>query len=269
MVMQVIEHVGPETDVLLLSGEGMSPNHDEVPNIAYLPEMLFRYSLPGRACFNFDTTPVPLPDDLPEEVRANWVFQTRRYANQPNPLQRWLRKRFSEHKCTRLESLFGLPGACFRPEDREVMQYQPAAWMEPYWPHMRAFALSTFSDGYIRLNVKGREANGKVPSRDFAKELDRITAALLSYVNSHDGTPGVARVERVRETADGNPRGSDADLIVFWKKHPIKQLHSPTYGKIGPLPALRAGVHNERAFVLATGPQIRAADCARMATSST
>lgn len=123
---------------------------------------------------------------------------------------------------------------------------------------MRAFALSTFSDGSIRINVKGREARGKVAPGDFARELDRITEALMSYQNSHDGSPGVARVERMRETADGNPDGPDADLLVFWKKHPIEQLHSPTYGQVGPLSALRAGVHNERAFVFATGPQTRA-----------
>ncbi len=257
MIQAIIDHVGPETDVLMVSGEGMAPNHEEVPNIAYLPEMLFRYNFPGRSCFDFENELKPLADDLPEEVRANWVMQVQRRAHRPKGLQRLIRKCFPEHTATRLECALKLQGACFKPGTRKIMPYQPAAWMEPYWPHMRAFAMSTFSDGYIRVNVKGREALGKVHPEDYATELDRITEAIMGFRNSKNGRPGIARVERVRETATGNPEGPDADLIVIWEKHPIEQLESSTYGKVGPLPALRAGVHNELAFAFATGPQAR------------
>ena len=37
----------------------------------------------------------------------------------------------------------------------------------PYWPRMRSFALPSFGDAYLRVNVAGRERDGRVAVDDY------------------------------------------------------------------------------------------------------
>jgi len=255
---ELIEAAGNETEVLVASVEGMSVNHAEVSNIAFLPEMLFRYSFPGERAFDYDTELLPMPDEVPAEVRSNWVVQTSRHAARPSSLQQQLRKHFSESAAINIERLLKLKPAPYAPETRPVMNYQPTVWLEPYWPHMRAFALPTFSDGFIRLNVKGREARGVVSPDQFIPEVERVCRMLELYHSSETGVSPIERIERVRDHPEQLPDATPADLIVFWKDHEVGQLVSKEYGSIGALPALRAGVHNSNAFVMGCGPRLTA-----------
>jgi len=78
---------------------------------------------------------------------------------------RILRRNTPTKLFNRLEPLFG---ASQQPDlvsnqlkqQSDYLFYQPAIWYKPFWPQMKAFALPSFSEGYIRINLQGREPEG-------------------------------------------------------------------------------------------------------------
>jgi predicted AlkP superfamily phosphohydrolase/phosphomutase len=127
---------------------------------------------------------------------------------------------------------------------------------------MKAFALPSFSEGYVRLNVKGREAEGIVDPADYDTACSEVSADIMRLTDARTGKPAVKRVIRTRvgphgPAADGE-RPSDADLIVIWDGVPIDVVDHPTAGRIGPVPFKRSGSHVHRGFLLAAGPGVAA-----------
>lgn len=90
------------------------------------------------------------------------------------------------------------PSPAQQEADGDPLSWNPANWFKPLWPGMRAFALPSVSDGYIRLNVRGREAMGLVEPTDFDAVLDALTELVLGLVNPHTGRAAVVRVVRTR-----------------------------------------------------------------------
>ena len=76
--------------------------------------------------------------------------------------------------------------------------HQPPIWYQPAWPRMRAFALPTYSDGFVRVNVLGREAHGLVAASDYEAVCDELTRALHDLVDARSGAPIVKEVVRTR-----------------------------------------------------------------------
>jgi predicted AlkP superfamily phosphohydrolase/phosphomutase len=118
---------------------------------------------------------------------------------------------------------------------------------------MQAFAMPSYYDGQIRLNLKGREAEGVIEPSDYARVCEEIAALLRECRDALTGKPAVADVER-------SPRGpdrlapSEADLVVVWQGAPIGLDH-PTLGRIGPLPYRRPGGHTGKTgFAYLNGP---------------
>jgi predicted AlkP superfamily phosphohydrolase/phosphomutase len=131
-------------------------------------------------------------------------------------------------------------------------------WLEKYRPYMRAFSLPTFSDGFIRLNIRGREDRGKILPEHFREECARLTSLLMDLKNPSTGQPAVKTVIPIRDspfqTGDDRP---PADLVVQW--HPTSEgngFHSPTLGTFGPAPSLRASSHSAEGFWAACGPDV-------------
>jgi predicted AlkP superfamily phosphohydrolase/phosphomutase len=127
-------------------------------------------------------------------------------------------------------------------------------WYQPAWTRMKAFALPSFSEGYVRLNVRGRERDGIIDPADYSATCDRIESLLEQVRNPRTGSPMVQKIMRPRrsalETATNLP---DADLLVLWTAEPADVVDTP-FGRIGPLPFQRSGSHVERGFLLACGP---------------
>jgi hypothetical protein len=123
---------------------------------------------------------------------------------------------------------------------------------------MRAFALPTFSEGFIRINLKGREASGVVPKRKYHAECERITNLLRGFRHSQTGEPMILDVKRTRN--DPLYDGLDvhfADLIVkFNNACPSVQFVSDSLGEIGLLPHMRAASHTPRGFLMGNGPGV-------------
>jgi predicted AlkP superfamily phosphohydrolase/phosphomutase len=158
-----------------------------------------------------------------------------------------------------IEKRFGMSSLPLCPDDCPLGA-QPPMWYHPAWRGMKAFALPSFSEGYVRLNVRGREADGIVDPAHYGATCDEITAVLHRLTDARTGQPAVREVVRTRvgphsPLADGE-RPSDADLIVLWQGLPMDVVDHPDVGRIGPVPFKRSGSHVHRGFLMAAGPGV-------------
>ena len=127
------------------------------------------------------------------------------------------------------------------------------------WSRTRAYLLPTDLEGYVRVNLRGREPQGIVePGAEYERVLAELTADLLALRDAQTGRPIVRDVIRATSAFPG-PRGAYLpDLIVRWDPSaPITAATSPQIGTIAsPSPDARPGTHRGPGFVLAEGPGI-------------
>ena len=134
----------------------------------------------------------------------------------------------------RLPAASGAPGSL-------SMSWMPAGLYRPAWPDMQAFALPSFYDGQIRLNLKRRESRGLVDPADYGRRCDEVEGFLREC---RDPRTGQAVVDDVIRTA-GDPLDrppSACDIVVTWRGTPLAVSH-PRIGTVGPAPFRRAGGH--------------------------
>jgi len=130
------------------------------------------------------------------------------------------------------------------------------------WSRTRAFTLPTDLEGYIRINLRGREPEGTV---ERGAEYDALCAdiqvKLGGLINPATGRPAVRKVWRCREIFPGPRTEQLPDLVVSWNDEaPIESLAAPgmkTVAETSPDP--RTGTHSTSGFLLACGPGIPAA----------
>ena len=156
---------------------GMGPNHSDVSSMVLLPELLYRHafgqplltvpqewtsapaSVPvpreGERWFAPDRAWVPMPPETPEPPVSGALRSLARGL--PRPVQTALKGVRDAATGRR---------AAGPPRPRLDLHWQPALRYRPHWPRMPAFALPSFYDGRIRINLRGRERHGLVdPSR--------------------------------------------------------------------------------------------------------
>ena len=132
------------------------------------------------------------------------------------------------------------------------------------WDRTPAFTLPTPHEGYVRLNLRGRERDGIVDAGEADALLDAIAEALETFRDS-DGPPSIAGVDRVSELVGG---GAEAhrlpDLVVRWTTRPSTSLQgvtSPVYGDVVRRAGTgRSGNHTADAWVLVVPRSSSAAD---------
>ena len=137
------------------------------------------------------------------------------------------------------------------------------------WSRTPALATVCDLDGYIRINLAGREAQGVVaPGADYDALCDRIEAGMRSFVDADTGDPVVDAIVRA---PDLYPPAAPMhrylpDLMIRWApvaaaRH--RRLVSPTLGAIdwpmpGRHPQGRSGNHRPLGSVVAAGDGIAA-----------
>jgi predicted AlkP superfamily phosphohydrolase/phosphomutase len=135
------------------------------------------------------------------------------------------------------------------------------------WNVTPAFSLTADLQGYIRINLRGREAAGIVePGKDYDQLCDDIKDGFGTFVDAHTGKPIVESVVRSdKHFATGCRLNCLPDLIVRWSSSPSanhKEITSAQYGSIrwdtpGLNPDGRGGNHRPKGFLLATGRNIK------------
>ncbi|NEO99007.1 MAG: nucleotide pyrophosphatase [Symploca sp. SIO2E9] len=262
---EILSKAPENANVLVLAAHGMGTNVMDLPSMLFLPEFLYRWNFPGKfGIARGKPGQQPGSPMIGERAKRGWLGTTWSLKHESNPLKGLLRQKLPTKIFNLLEPIFGP-----RPQidlispfeliaQSEPFYYQPALWYQKFWPQMKAFALPSFSEGYIRLNLQGRESQGIVSPQEYNAVCDELTAKLYRLQDARTGEPMVKEIIRTRQEAtDSNPKLPDADLVVMWQeKYASDVVDSPDIGRIGPVPFNRTGSHRSDGFLLAKGPDI-------------
>jgi len=85
------------------------------------------------------------------------------------------------------------------------------------WEATRAFAHPADNQGYVRLNLSGRERNGVIDPAAADEVLAEITAGLETF-RDPDGEPAVAGIEAPEDRESGRFGHRLPDLVVRWRQ---------------------------------------------------
>ena len=257
---EVLAAAPPDATVMIFSDHGMESNATDIPSMVFLPELLYRLAFPGKYGLAAGRPGAPPPPMIKPKPNRSWRASVYGLKHDPNPLTRWMRQHAPGpwfHYT--IEKRFGMTDIPLSPDDCPLGA-QPPMWYSPAWPRMRAFALPSFSEGYVRLNVKGREAAGLVEPSDYDRVWREISADLSQLRDARTGRPLVTNIVRTRADAftplQGAGRPSDADMIVMWANAPCDVVDHPVAGRIGPVPFKRSGSHVHRGFFMARGRDV-------------
>ena len=266
---EILKDAPENANIVIFNALGMGPNYNELPSMFFLGEVLFRLSFPGEQAFSYSAPGTPLGPVVNPENADNWGEAIWARKHKPQRLREALRKcaprrvrPILDRLLVKLESKLGphKPGLIppYRLAARGDRFWQiPTSWYRNYWPRMQAFALPSYSDGLIRINLIGREASGKVAPSDYEAVCASITRSLHELKDARTQAPIVKKVIRTRNSAfDDNPNHPDADLVVIWHEPPTDVIESHTVGRIGPAPYRRSGGHANDGCLFAVGPDI-------------
>jgi predicted AlkP superfamily phosphohydrolase/phosphomutase len=280
-VGRLLDIVGEDTAVVLCAFHGFQPGDDTVSTVL-MPELFQRLHFgrgllrdPDQAAWRAAGCPPVVPGS-DERISEHYVDGFADSSKQR--LRRGVRSMLPRSSFNRLRALAGHKGQAplsamsklTPPETLELTDevlagydksptYEVAYWYRRHWPSMRYFALPSFADGHVRVNLAGRERHGIVAKEDYAAVLDEIEAVLAECRDSRTGEPIVERCIRMREDDPFAVDGPDADILVVFASAPDAIDH-PKVGTIGPHPHLRASHHSATGFALVAGPDVTRAD---------
>jgi hypothetical protein len=242
----------PDAEVALFAMHGMGTNDGDVACMLLLPELLFRHAF-GRAHLRPPHWSGSLPDGTPLLAENEiWEEAVAAFVPYGFEMSRWRRV------ARRLRPRPAAGGG-------EALPYANLSWMPTtryaaFWPSMPAFALPSFYDGRIRINLAGRESRGRVTRQRYDAARDEIVQLLQACRDPLCGEPAVESVH----FSSGDPLRlgpSEADISVVWRRSPLGLSH-PRLGQIGPIPYRRTGGHTGASgFLFAAGADIAPADC--------
>ncbi len=220
----------PDATLLAVAMHGMGPNDADVAAMALLPELLYRSFFGSsymRAIPSFgslaDGTPLFHENGSWEEIMWQAVPKSPKFRHR-------LARRVSRHT-----------GLRFGVGDSSNLDWMPATRYAPFWHQMPAFALPSYYDGRIRINLAGRESKGIVSADQYAAVCDKTIEMLNQCANLLTGESVISVIHRPkRNPMDVGP--TEADLYVVWKSAPLGFCH-PQFGSIGPIPYRRTGGH--------------------------
>jgi len=225
---RLCEAAGPDATVMVFSVHGMGEN---TCRTELLDEMLDRV-LTGRSAPHAPAGGTGLIKRLREKVPVSWRHELKRRL--PQAAQDGLT-------------------AFWRTGGKD-------------WSRTRALSLLADLQGYIRINLKGREAQGVVePGGEYESLCARISDGLATFRDADTGEPVVSAIGRPRELfGDGERVERLPDLLVKWCATPSAQhraIVSEQFGTIAwPTPGHavtgRSGNHRPEGFLVAAGPGI-------------
>jgi predicted AlkP superfamily phosphohydrolase/phosphomutase len=137
------------------------------------------------------------------------------------------------------------------------------------WSRTKAFCIPNANEGYIRLNLKGREPNGLVDQgRAYAEMLAELKERMQELVNPQNGQIAAEQVVCIDDVFPGEQRRHLPDLVVNWNIE-SKVLNELASEKCGLVRSKNAGYqtapyytgnHRPSAFTLTRGPIVRQGD---------
>ncbi|MCL1465898.1 alkaline phosphatase family protein [Argonema galeatum] len=249
--------------VIVFSAHGQGANSADLLSMVVLPEFLYRFSFPGKSLLKSQEMGMTPPPPLtPKNPKDSWYKLLHNLKNDPDPMATFLRSvepkipgRFRPYLTKFYKKWAKLTGS----PQTELFSWHPSKWYQPYWPQMKAFYIPGFSDGYIRINLQGRESQGIVSPAEYNAVCDELIEQLHQLTDARTGKPIVKKVVRTRQKpTDNDPKLPDSDLVVVWEDFAVDVVDSPKYDRIGPIYFNRTGAHRPRGFWTIKGPGIEA-----------
>jgi hypothetical protein len=220
---------------------GMGPNHSDVASMALLPELLHRHEF-GEPFFQPPHGWANAAGGIPILGESeHWDVETPKIKTIAKSVRTFIAPWIPKSVKTLLKRELRIQNGD-APERKRSLQWMPTARYQPFWPKMRAFALPSFYDGRIRVNLIGRERNGLVPLNEYEAYCEQIGNILNDCRNPVSGESVVDCIEFRHESDPLARDPSEADLNIVWKGAALAFEH-PTHGKIGPVPYRRTGGH--------------------------
>lgn len=252
---EILAAAPEEATVFCYSVHGMGANLTDLLSMFFLGEIMYRFNYPGKqglAPGKLGNTP---PPPIKRPIRRAWSDEVWRKIYEPNPIKRlintWTPKKYLS------ATQYGLASPRLLKSRKQQLGWMPCMAYSPLWPEMKAFAVPAFADGHIRINLQGRERDGKVAPAEYESLCQEITTMLYELTDGRTGQPLVREVRRTRyNPLDEDPTLPDADLVVVWHELPTDVVDSPTLGRIGPVTFNRPGGHRSRGFFVAKGADI-------------
>jgi hypothetical protein len=236
----------PDATVVAFSMNGMGPNRSDVASMMLLSELLYRHAF-GKPLLHVPAAWIDAPGGMPMLAPGqDWSQAVKsRLSPLPEPLDlvRRAAARVLPESVKRVLRPNGHAPAPSRDGTlRLSLDWMPTGMYQPYWHAMRFFALPSFYDGRVRVNLAGRERDGMVPVADYEKACDEVESLVRACRDLHSGEPVVAHVERPagRDPLAIGP--SESDLVIVWRAPALGFAHAEI-GRIGPLPYRRTGGH--------------------------
>ena len=133
------------------------------------------------------------------------------------------------------------------------------------WSQTRAFLIENANEGYIRINLRGREPEGIVnPGKEYEDLCDEIYRTVKTMINPANGALAARAVYKTDEVFHGLCRSHMPDIIINWNDDAkiTTELLSAKYGiarsnEPGCLLApYYTGNHRPTAFMVSQGPEI-------------
>jgi predicted AlkP superfamily phosphohydrolase/phosphomutase len=253
LVGDLVRAAGDATIVAFTMG-GMGPNHSDVQSMVLLPELLYRHAF-GRPLLSVPSSWAESPMKLPildekdswAAASASWVPGFAPVSDERPGVLRELAQRLpAPIKNVLKEARTAVAG--WRSPDADEqngsqeLDWQPALRYQDHWPRMPAFALPSFYDGRIRINLRGRERDGMVDPARYEETCHALETLLGDCRDPRTGVPSVQATERASTRDPLALTSSEADLIVIWR-NAAAALEHPTLGLVGPVPFRRTGGH--------------------------
>ena len=236
---RLIAQAGNDTRVFVVSGDGMGPNYS---GSHILNDLLTRMRLmnePARTdsgAASAAKASQAAPRGLLSRLRG-LVPRELRAAISRHLLPRWVNEKLSLH---------------WKTADID-------------WARTRAFLIENANEGYVRINLKGREPQGIVePGGEYERLCTSLADAATSLRNPANGLPAACAVHKTDDIFAGPCRPTMPDVIINWdpEAQVTTELATQQYGVARSeqpgfaLSPYYSGNHRPNAFLLAVGPGI-------------
>ena len=223
-VGRLVEEAGDDAAVMVFALHGMGPNNDRT---SVLPEMLARVLAAGRI------------DDRPVR-RTRLTDRLRQLV--PGELRARVKQRLPQ----------GI-------QDKLTLHWRSSG---VDWSRAEAFVVFCDLDGYIRINLRGRERDGIVPLEMYRPLCVRIADGLRTFKDADTGEPLVSEIGFAEQIFTDEPmRKYLPDIVVRWNPSAAsshRSVVSDLFGSIawptpGRHPLGRSGNHRRRGFLIGAG----------------
>jgi predicted AlkP superfamily phosphohydrolase/phosphomutase len=252
MIGQLVNAAGDAAIVAFNMG-GMGPNKSDIQSMVLLHELLYRHAF-GHPLLTVPSAWTATPNRVPildehdswDTARASWfpeLAPREPEAGASRAVRAIARRLPKSVKGVLKGARSAAAGWHSRPAPvRYDLDWQPGLHYRHYWPRMPAFALPAYSDGRVRINLRGRERHGIVELSQYEETCRTLENLLRECRNPRTGEPAVVRIDRASSTNPLALTSSESDLYVVWSDV-TGALEHPRLGLIGPVPLRRTGGH--------------------------